>query len=182
MEIQAIKLTEGDLIKAATLLAESKQVALPKNIDNGKILWMAEIRAAKAERIAKEQRERYYASEHRMPPECDVLCRFRSCYIKYEDRGSYTAGRGYTAYRDGFTPACGTRLAEGCPDTRGRHDASDYNRGHVLEYMLVAVSKANSKFTKRTAEERRELAADMRDVERILQLWLVHAKGTNNET
>jgi hypothetical protein len=68
----------------------------------------------------EKQRDRYYASETWLPPECDVLCLFRPCYNKYENKGSFTPGRGYTKYHDRFYPVCGTRMNNGCPAFRGQ--------------------------------------------------------------
>ena len=63
-------------------------------------------------------REEYYNNSLILPPECDVLCPYRRCYNKYENKGSFTPGKGYTSYSKVFTPACGTRMSSGCPSWR----------------------------------------------------------------
>ncbi len=60
------------------------------------------------------KREKYWADDLILPPECDFLCWFRSCYKKGEDKGSFTQGVGYTKYHDNFIPCCMTRLLHGC--------------------------------------------------------------------
>jgi len=62
----------------------------------------------------ERKRDKYYADELIMPPECDLLCRFRPCYNKYENIGVYSQGRGYLSYHSEFKPACGTRMMRGC--------------------------------------------------------------------
>jgi len=51
----------------------------------------------------------------KLPPECDWLCKYRGCLHSGENKGSYTAGRGYTSYH---TPeyVCLTRHVHGCPE------------------------------------------------------------------
>jgi len=73
----------------------------------------------------EKRREEYYADELALPPECDVLCPFRPCFNKYEDKGSFSVGRGYTSYSETFRPACGTRLNHGCPHWRGKPQDKD---------------------------------------------------------
>lgn len=68
------------------------------------------------------KRETYYANDFILPPECDALCIIRTCYNKYEDKGSFSQGRGYTSYYKDFRPACGTRLCHGCPSTRNKEN------------------------------------------------------------
>ena len=65
----------------------------------------------------QKKREKYYSDPLAMPPECDPLCRFRGCYNKGEDKGTFSPGRGYTSYYKTFNPACMQRLHHGC---RGR--------------------------------------------------------------
>ncbi len=60
------------------------------------------------------KREKYWSDELILPPECDLLCRFRSCYHKGEDKGSFTQGVGYTRYYETFNPCCMSRLSHGC--------------------------------------------------------------------
>lgn len=68
--------------------------------------------------MPKLTREEYYNNSLILPPECDVLCPYRPCYNKYENKGSFSPGYGYTSYASTFQPACGTRLNSGCPDWR----------------------------------------------------------------
>ena len=66
-------------------------------------------------------REKYYGNEWIMPPECDPLCLARKCYNKYEDKGGFAMGRGYTSYyTDKFVPVCCTRMCRGCPTEMGK--------------------------------------------------------------
>lgn len=74
------------------------------------------------ERLNDEASDKYYSNPYTMPPECDACCRFRSCYNKYENKGSFTIGRGYTSYHTTFRPACATRLHQGCPSRDGEFD------------------------------------------------------------
>lgn len=98
----------------------------------------------------EKRREKYYSDDSIMPPECDVLCRFRPCYGKYEDKGSYSAGRGYTSYHDGFYPACSTRLSHGCGYGRGALDVVS-----VLAYFSMAIEEISP--CVRTAKARAKL-------------------------
>ncbi|MDY0042397.1 MAG: hypothetical protein RBS57_18970 [Desulforhabdus sp.] len=50
-----------------------------------------------------------------LPPECDELCRFRSCLHPGENKGPYVPGRGYTGYYTAPEPVCMTRHLHGCP-------------------------------------------------------------------
>lgn len=68
----------------------------------------------------KAARDKYYANECILPPECDALCRWRPCYHKYENKGAYSVGRGYTNYYDIFIPVCGHRMCHGCPEWRNK--------------------------------------------------------------
>lgn len=84
-------------------------------------------------KIEEKKRERYYASPYYLPPECDHTCLLRPCLNKYEDKGSFSVGRGYTNYSDRFQPACGTRLSQGCPDWRDRDDDDlDVNKAYAI--------------------------------------------------
>ena len=101
----------------------------------------------KREKYLKKQREledAYYADELKMPPECDDLCRFRQCYHKSTNKGSYTIGRGYTRYYDDFL--CGTRHAHGCPRARKDNSNCDVVKPaisfvNVLAVLLFIVSE-----------------------------------------
>ena len=79
----------------------------------------------------ERKRDQYYADPLAMPPECDLLCRFRPCYAKYEDKGSYTAGLGYTDYSSRFCAACATRLNHGCGSGR-----ASYGRAEALRWVV----------------------------------------------
>lgn len=93
-----------------------------------------EQRRKRAEKLEEEKRNRYYGNEFSMPPECDSCCMFRSCYNKYEDKGIFVSGRGYTQYFDKFYPACGSRLNNGCP-TRDGSLKDSFNLGKALEFI-----------------------------------------------
>ena len=69
-------------------------------------------------KATEKQRNRYYDNPFALPPECDTLCLVRSCFNKYENRGNYSQGRGYTSYYTDFRPVCGTRMCQGCPSWR----------------------------------------------------------------
>jgi hypothetical protein len=81
------------------------------------------------------KRTKYYSNDMIMPPECDALCRFRHCYQKYENKGTFTVGRGYTSYHDGFRPVCGVRQLHGCGDER-----KTYDKKKALEYCVDKLS------------------------------------------
>lgn len=51
----------------------------------------------------------------KLPPECEQLCRWRSCLHKGHNKGPYTPGRGYTSYYKHPIYCCMTRLQHGCP-------------------------------------------------------------------
>lgn len=84
---------------------------------------------------AEEQRKAYYDDPLALPPECDDLCRFRPCYNKYENKGSFTPGTGYTDYYDDFTPVCSTRMSQGCPPTR---NAPGDKANHIKALLWAA--------------------------------------------
>lgn len=96
----------------------------------------SEQRAARAQKKANAARAAYYADELALPPECDHLCPYRPCFNKYENRGGFTYGRGYTSTHSDFLPACATRLCQGCPDWRNSvGDCADMGRAreHAAE-------------------------------------------------
>lgn len=64
------------------------------------------------------KRKRYYEDNFALPPECDSLCLARKCFNKYENKGSYSQGIGYTRYYPDFRPVCATRAFHGCPFIR----------------------------------------------------------------
>ena len=64
------------------------------------------------------KRKRYYEDPFALPPECDSLCLARKCFNKYENKGPYSQGRGYTRYYPDFRPICATRCFHGCPFIR----------------------------------------------------------------
>ena len=79
------------------------------------------------------KREKYYANVFSLPPECNPLCLVRSCFNKYENKGSFSVGRGYTSYHDEFYPACGTRMNCGCPSSRDSgNEEFDINKAKEL--------------------------------------------------
>jgi hypothetical protein len=68
------------------------------------------------------KKTKYYADEDIIPPECDELCRFRMCYHKTENKGTFKVGQGYISYHDDFRPVCGVRMNNGCGDQRDTYD------------------------------------------------------------
>lgn len=50
----------------------------------------------------------------KLPPECDDLCRFRSCFSPGENKGPYVAGKGYTSYYAVPQYVCMSRHLHGC--------------------------------------------------------------------
>lgn len=85
----------------------------------------------------EKKREAYYADPLALPPECDLLCMFRVCLNKYEDKGAFSQGRGYNSYNTTFRPACATRLNSGCPSWRGGVD----DKVSLVEALQWAESK-----------------------------------------
>jgi len=78
----------------------------------------------------EKKRAAYYADELALPPECDVLCPFRGCYNKSENKGAYSVGRGYTSYYSTFKPTCGVRMNHGCG-----HPRRDINLIKALQWV-----------------------------------------------
>ena len=58
-------------------------------------------------------RDQYYNNSLILPPECDVLCPYRSCYIKAEMKGANPRE---------FHPTCTTQAEIGCPPWRNEAD------------------------------------------------------------
>jgi len=112
-----------------------------------------EQRALKKEKIEDEKRDRYYSDDLAMPPECEPCCMFRSCYNKYENKCSYTPGRGYTSYYSQFYPACGTRLNSGCPCRDGSLNDS-FNMNAALQFVRTKLKESMKKETKKRDRER----------------------------
>ena len=88
-------------------------------------------------------REEYYNNSLILPPECDLLCPYRRCYNKYEDKEAYTQGQGYSKE---FRPICATRQASGCPPWRNEVD-DEANLPRALE---AAVNLIRMHITART--------------------------------
>lgn len=107
----------------------------------------AEKRRLKFAQQQEKRRNDYCDSEYAMPPECDLLCRFRSCYNKYENKGSFSVGRGYTSYHEDFRPACGTRLNHGCPFTRGG-EQDNFDMREALEWLGEKLEQSQDKSIK----------------------------------
>jgi len=61
----------------------------------------------------------------KLPPECDVLCQWRKCLHKGEDKGHFLQGRGYTSYHREPEYCCMTRLLHGCPIVDGHRPMPD---------------------------------------------------------
>lgn len=90
---------------------------------------------------AKQEKARaaYYADPLALPPEADALCLLRPCYNKYENKGSYSTGRGYTSSYSTFKPACATCMNQGCPSNRGKPDEelSVHKAAKVLAWAIT---------------------------------------------
>lgn len=93
-----------------------------------------EQRNMKKKAIEEKKRNDYYSNEYSMPPECDACCKFRPCYNKYENKGSFSPGRGYVDYYSEFYPACGTRMNSGCPSHRNCFDDS-FDELEAMEFL-----------------------------------------------
>lgn len=103
------------------------------------------------------KRELYYDDPLILPPECDVLCPFRPCYNKYENKGSFTPGVGYTKYSSTFQPVCGTRMTCGCPVWRRReNDKVDVKK--ACAWILENIDSRKLKVRKRVRDILRELS------------------------
>ena len=50
-----------------------------------------------------------------LPSECDELCRYRTCFHPGENKGTFSAGRGYTSYHAKPILVCVYRMNHGCP-------------------------------------------------------------------
>ena len=88
-------------------------------------------------------REEYYNDNLILPPECDVLCPYRRCFHKYEDKGSFSQGVGYTSYNKEFKPVCATRQAQGCPDWRdGKNDQANLPRALEAGVNLIKMHQS----------------------------------------
>lgn len=85
-------------------------------------MTISELKAHRARKRADKARAAYYADVLALPPEADVLCPYRPCFNKYEDRGGFSYGRGYTSAYTDFKPVCATRLCQGCPAWRRQPD------------------------------------------------------------
>jgi hypothetical protein len=89
-------------------------------------------------------RQAYYSDDLALPPEADVLCLMRPCFNKYEQKGTYNPGRGYTSYSNRFEPACATCLNHGCPDWRDTpEDEVDLALALAKSYELLTAHKAD---------------------------------------
>jgi len=102
-------------------------------------------------RQEEKRRNAYYTDPLALPPECDCLCPFRPCFNKYENKGSFSTGRGYTSYSSTFRAACGTRLSHGCPLWRGESE----DKVDMLKALKWAHEQLSAeKRTPRTKAER----------------------------
>lgn len=135
----------------------------------------------KQDKFLMQQREledAYYADELKMPPECDDLCRFRRCYHKSTNKGSYTICRGYTRYYDDFRPVCGTRHAHGCPSAR--RDNSNCDVVKALRFVRDSIESQLST-VKPTAADRKELRRRMRIARNICGMLADFEDKTDRE-
>ena len=51
----------------------------------------------------------------KLPPQCDVLCKYRKCLRKGYIKGHFVQGRGYTSYFKKPKYTCETCAYRGCP-------------------------------------------------------------------
>lgn len=98
-------------------------------------------------KTAERRRTVYYANPFILPPECDALCYFRPCYHKYENKGAFAVGTGYTKYSDDFMPVCATRQAHGCPGYRGSVDDEADMAAAVRQVAAISASCRDRRLT-----------------------------------
>ena len=127
-----------------------------------------EMRQIKHEKLQEKKRNDYYGDNYAMPPECDACCRFRSCYNKYHNKGSFAIGRGYTSYYTDFHPACGTRLAHGCPP-RNAEPGDSFNMLDALKWMYDEVGRLRDPKVK--LNERRKIKLWLRKTLSCMIAW-----------
>jgi hypothetical protein len=89
-------------------------------------------------------RQAYYSDDLALPPEADALCLMRPCFNKYERKGTFSPGRGYTSYSNRFEPVCATRMTRGCPAWRGTpEDEVDLALALAKSYELLTAHKTD---------------------------------------
>ncbi len=108
----------------------------------------------------EKKRDKYYADELIMPPECDLLCRFRTCYNKYENKGVYSQGRGYLSYHSEFKPACGVRMDRGCGVPRPQYDM-----GSALDFVIDNINAKNVAYRRSALAILKAMRKDINDEE-----------------
>ena len=113
----------------------------------------------------EKKREVYYANDLVMPPECDKLCRFRKCYHKSENKGSFSVGRGYTSYHEKFYPSCGVRMCHGCPDRDGN---VDLNKAFQWIHDMITGKKKEREEAKRTLKALQEYVCPKEDLPKVV--------------
>ncbi len=110
------------------------------------------------------------ADYSKLPPECDTICRWRTCLHKGENKGPYTPGRGYTSYYTKPEYVCMTRMNHGCGDNRTDFEALDTDK--MLNDFEVQI--AELKYPKKV----RVLLLDMLTV---IRYFTIRTKKENSE-
>lgn len=120
----------------------------------------------------------------KLPPECDVLCEWRDCLHRGENKGPYSPGRGYTGYYPEPEYVCMTRMQQGCPLEYGTRPA-------VSSSCVAASLRGESEPIKMSLKARRALYRQldvMLNVARVLEERvryleeMVERKEVENET
>ena len=140
-----------------------------------------EQRKEKEKRIQEKRRSDYYSNDLMLPPECDVLCKFRPCFNKYEDKGSFSYGRGYTSYHEKFCPACGSRLNHGCPEWRDGID----DKVDEVEVLSFLKDKLLGKCALKGNQKRKQMIFCEEILEKLIELkekQRIEKKETIDET
>jgi hypothetical protein len=112
----------------------------------------------------------------KLPPECDELCRFRSCYAPGENKGPYVPGRGYTSYYSVPQYVCMTRHLHGCATVPGKGGQSVRTLPDLE--ALVEHFKAEIEQAKATAKVKRLMRQMLTVIEECLQ-FEIGKEGTD---
>jgi len=110
----------------------------------------------------------------KLPPECDQLCKWRSCLQKGENKGAYTLGRGYTNYYEKPGYVCITRLLHGCY-------AGKPGRGQIPDFeAMVREFEADCRNAKISQKARRTWGKQLWALNLILKDY-VNVKGDQHD-
>lgn len=101
-------------------------------------------------KYTKIWKEKFFNGEV-LAPECDPLCRYRSCYHPDTNKGSFSQGRGYTSYHTDFKPVCGTRQYHGCNTTTIAVRGARPELTQLLEEVLKMKPDVGKSFPKKTS-------------------------------